>query len=214
MSKVKILGLGHPRTGTGYTAAALNKWGLEIGHEEPKPDGIVSWTLIQEDQPQVSESKYKERFDKMGQAYNWKRPTYDTLIYNVRNPIESLPSLVYVVISPTIKRYIKELVGVNFDSTNPIEDWIESIVNFDKIITSLNPDIIYRVEDQDDFLYYALSKRVTISRDYRPHRKKENNKSHAPFKSLIKDFGPPKEFYVDLIKKYCDDYNYPRVNFS
>jgi len=216
MSEVKILGLGHPRTGTGYTATVLNKWGFEIGHEDPKPDGIVSWTLIQEWQPKVrvlENTKHKSAFFEMGKAYDWKRPTYDTLIYNVRNPTSSIPSLVHTVRKRGIIKYLKKL-GSEFKSENPIENWIQSIIHFNNVIINLNPDIIYRIEDQEEFLYNELRKKYDFLPDYQAHQQIENARPHPSFKATVEQFGPPQPPYVDLINTYCDNYNYPRVNFS
>lgn len=41
-----IIGLGHPRCGTGFTASLLQQNGLEVGHEEIGADGIVSWMQV------------------------------------------------------------------------------------------------------------------------------------------------------------------------
>jgi len=40
-----ILGVGHPRTGTGYTAKLLQSWGLDVGHEKMGEHGTVDWSL-------------------------------------------------------------------------------------------------------------------------------------------------------------------------
>jgi len=40
-----ILGLVHPRTGTGYTAKLLQSWGLDVKHEKMGKDGTVDWSL-------------------------------------------------------------------------------------------------------------------------------------------------------------------------
>ena len=46
MNHVEILGLGHTRTGTGYTSKVLSDWGLDVGHEVMRKHGIVSWLLV------------------------------------------------------------------------------------------------------------------------------------------------------------------------
>jgi hypothetical protein len=38
-----LVGLGHPRTGTTFTAGVLSSWGLDVHHEHVGADGIVSW---------------------------------------------------------------------------------------------------------------------------------------------------------------------------
>lgn len=44
MKQILVTGVG--RSGTQHTAELLNKCGLEIGHEEPKKDGVVSWKHV------------------------------------------------------------------------------------------------------------------------------------------------------------------------
>jgi len=41
-----IVGLGHPRCGTGFTASLLQQHGLDVGHEKPGADGVVSWMQV------------------------------------------------------------------------------------------------------------------------------------------------------------------------
>jgi len=41
-----IIGLGHPRCGTGFTASLLQQHGLDVGHEDVKADGLVSWMQV------------------------------------------------------------------------------------------------------------------------------------------------------------------------
>ena len=41
-----IVGLGHPRCGTGFTASLLQQHGRDVGHEELGADGIVSWMQV------------------------------------------------------------------------------------------------------------------------------------------------------------------------
>ena len=40
---MRVLVLGHPRSGTGYTAACFRQCGWEVGHEKLERDGISSW---------------------------------------------------------------------------------------------------------------------------------------------------------------------------
>ena len=77
-----ILGLGHPRTGTGYTSNLLKTWGLDVGHEKMGADGIIAWQLVSDIEPRI----FMEDFDS-------SRYTYKYLIYNVRDPRGSIPSI-------------------------------------------------------------------------------------------------------------------------
>lgn len=41
-----LVGLGHPRCGTGFAASLLQAHGLDVRHEEVGADGIVSWMQV------------------------------------------------------------------------------------------------------------------------------------------------------------------------
>lgn len=43
-----LVGLGHPRCGTSFTAHLLSRAGLAVGHENLRANGIVSWMLVAE----------------------------------------------------------------------------------------------------------------------------------------------------------------------
>lgn len=41
-----IVGLGHPRCGTGFAASLLQQHGLDVQHEDIGADGVVSWMQV------------------------------------------------------------------------------------------------------------------------------------------------------------------------
>ncbi len=41
-----IVGLGHPRCGTGFAASLLTQHGLDVRHEDIGADGIISWMQV------------------------------------------------------------------------------------------------------------------------------------------------------------------------
>jgi hypothetical protein len=41
-----LIGLGHPRCGTGFTASLLQANGVAVKHEDVGPEGIVSWMQV------------------------------------------------------------------------------------------------------------------------------------------------------------------------
>jgi hypothetical protein len=45
-SVAPIVGLGHPRCGTGFTASLLAHNGVPVGHEKIGPAGIISWMQV------------------------------------------------------------------------------------------------------------------------------------------------------------------------
>lgn len=221
---VPILGVGHPRTGTGYTSKILRKWRLDVGHELIGKDGIVSWFLT---------------FD--APTYLWqrefnRRPDYNHLIYNVRNPRDSLPSIVYtetphvimtefekegdsfvIETEPVIAkdfishRYRQAHLG-GMQNKNPIENAIRSICGFNDIIRDLKPNMVYRIEDQDKLLYdyFKLHYDDIYYVDYQtPY----NTRKHSSFEQMLSDFGRPRDVYIDAINEYCFEHGYKEIKF-
>ena len=201
---VPILGVGHPRTGTGYTSKILSKWGLNVLHENIGKDGIVSWFLAFETGPFLWQNQFSHR------------PAYDHLIYNVRNPRESLASIVYTETPHTIYSNF-EKQGNTFvvntsprqrldfishrwrsarihgmEQKNPIESAIVSICAFNDMINYLKPDVTYRIEDQDKLLYEYLEKAARIL----------NHPSLLPEFGFGLDF-QPSEFFPCGVKPPC-----------
>lgn len=41
-----IVGLGHPRCGTGFAASLLQQHGLDVKHEDVGADGVISWMQV------------------------------------------------------------------------------------------------------------------------------------------------------------------------
>jgi len=200
--KKNILGLGHPRTGTGYTHKIMQSWGLNVGHEEMKKDGIIAWQLVHKKGPWPFIDTVKE-----GDVYSWK-----TLIYNVRDPKDSIPSIIFtedVVEESTMFR--NKMIGVKF-TKNRVESAILSILAFDKIIMKRNPDFIYRIEDQSENLFNFLKEgghKVLWNSDY--INKKYNRRSHKKWESLSDDVNNLKPSLKLKINNYCIKYGYKKL---
>jgi hypothetical protein len=206
MDKIKILGLGHPRTGTGFTSKTLKTFGLNVGHETLESDGIVAWQLVAKEGPWP----WMAHFDSLTK----ERPDFDYLIYNVRNPKDSIPSIIQTDDHKTYKgtsslNYRIHKIGAPH-SFNRVEQAILSIITFDKIITNLNPDVIYRIEDQYDKLY-EFAKYLNPSISYVEPEKKVNSRPHDGLSGIQKDLEGVRPFYKILINEYCDKYGYPRM---
>lgn len=192
---VKILGLGHPRTGTGFTSVILQYWGLKVAHENMGDDGIVAWQLI---------SQSPKAWTKWTTTPINSRPVFEHLIYSVRNPYYSLPSIVYTEdTNPISFRYRKELF--NIQSDHPIERAIESIVGYDKEVKKLNP-FTFRIEDETRKLYDHISGFYDCRWD--PFNNPINFKSHSDYNTMIKDFGKPSDKYMVMINNYNKQYGY------
>lgn len=196
MQHCKVVGIGHPRTGTGFTAKLLRSWGLDVGHETLRKDGIVAWQLIK------STGKYP--FLKLP-----FRPSHDVLVYCVRNPRFSIPSIVY---TENINRksflFRKKILGFKDRKNNPIETAIDSLVFFNQKAVSLNP-IIFRIEQDRDKLFYKLSEHFNL--DPSSYNEIYNQRKHGNFKNLIDQFGDVSMRYKTALNNFCDQYNYDRV---
>lgn len=206
MDNIKILGLGHPRTGTGFTSNTLKTFGFNVGHEALESDGIVAWQLVAEQGPWW----WMPSFNKLTN----KRPDYEYLIYNVRNPKDSIPSIILTDDNKswnntTSLNYRLNAIGVPH-SFNRVEQAILSIITFDKLITNLGPDIIYRIEDEYDKLY-EFAKRINPLASYKEPEKNVNSRKHDGWNALQVELDGVRPFYKVLINEYCDKYGYPRM---
>jgi len=176
--KKKILGLGHPRTGTGYTHKILKSWGLKVGHEKMEADGIVAWPLVKKEGPWLYIDTMKS-----GDVYN-----YRFIIYNLRDPKTSIPSIVHSenTNKDSVKFRTKEL-GIHLTG-NPVEAAINSILKFDELIKERNPDFTFRIEDQSEDLFNFLKEKgVSVKWDDTFINKKYNEREHNGWTEKLKD---------------------------
>lgn len=77
-----IIGVGHPRCGTGYTASLLQKLGLDTGHEHYGSNGIVSWMAAS-----------CRSIVPWGQGVPFIEPDFQCFTI-ARSPINAIPSMV------------------------------------------------------------------------------------------------------------------------
>ena len=188
-----ILGIGHPRTGTGYTARLLRLWGLEVGHETMGEDGIVAWQLGDMKNPNPI-------FLEEGLNYN----SYEWLnvIYCVRDPRESLASIAYTE-TKTLE-YRSKHAGFRLVD-NPLEMAIQSLLKWDEMCLKLRPGFIYRIEDQAKELFDELKEHVDIK--WVSFNKKVNAEEHDTFDRLISDWTVSNRLKRKM-NEYCSKYGY------
>ena len=196
----KVLGVGHPRTGTGYTSKLLESFGLSIGHERLKDDGIVAWQMTMP-------------LDKFGNKLPWVHPSmdysklnFDVIIYNTRNPKNSIPSIVFTETTSLVHR--SKFIDFS-DAQNDIEKAIISIVGFDKQIKNQYPKHIqYRVEDGQKKVYDFLSEKYELKSDYiLPSSNYNSRKSRIG--TINYEIVRPK--YQDMINRFCIEYGYDKL---
>lgn len=198
-----ILGIGHPRTGTGFTSHLCKLWGLDVQHELMGTQGTSDWRYIKPEGPYPFGHTDHPALD--------QRPHYDTLVYNVRDPKTALGSIIYTEdMSPESVRYRTELFTLPF--SNRIERSIASMVAFDDIMTEMNPDITYRIEDQQEVLFDGLSERgydVTYVHCDTP----VNTRPHLTLDDALLYYTVSPEHQI-LINNICDKYNYKPIEFK
>lgn len=193
-----ILGLGHPRTGTRYTAKLLQQMGLKVQHERMGHDGIVAWQFASDKKPRPYIQKTLDET-----AYK-----FNIIIYNVRNPLKSIPSIIHT--EETTLEY-RQMVGGFTISQNPVETAILSILAWDKLITDKKPDFVYRIEDQELELYEFLQScnlKVKAPNKLEP----QNARQHAGIDAeLQKHFDSVNPELKTGINKFCEKYGYPKI---
>lgn len=192
-----ILGLGHPRTGTGYTAKLLQSWGLDVGHEKLGEHGTVDWSLA------AGQSLW--------QAVKLQDWTWQHSIYCVRDPKEAIPSIVYTEDIQSHSIDFRKENGV-IVSVNPIVTAINSITKWDHLISLLEPEIIYRIEDEGQELFEHLkSMGIGIKWSDAVLGQKQNTRTHKSWDEMIAEFGEVPAKSKIRINQYCRKYGYDLV---
>lgn len=194
----KILGLGHPRTGTSFTSKLMQMWGLDVGHEKIKNDGVVAWQMINENGPFPFMKPIKYR------------PDYDCLTYNVRNPYYSIPSIVYTEDTKNKSFSYRKKVLEFEETNNHIENAILSLNHYDLKVLSMNPHVIFRIEDQQYELYKTL-KNTGFDINYSEYNEKVNVRKHKNFDEMIKDFDSVSDNAKNMVNEYCVRHGYTKL---
>ena len=190
-----ILGVGHPRTGTGYTAKLLQSWGLDVGHEKMGEHGTVDWSLATGEMS-------------LWQVVNFKEWDWQHIIYCVRDPRKSIPSIIETEDVRKSSKEFRERMGVHSTSSK-IGDAIMSIIIWDELITGLNPGLIFRIEDESKRLFdYLKEKGVDVKWDEAIIGKPQNTREHRSWEELINENGYIGKLYKKKINKYCTKYGY------
>lgn len=193
---MKILGVGHPRTGTGYTSKILKSWGLDVGHETLREDGTVDWSLSIAKKSLWQNVYFKE--------WNWQK-----VIYCVRDPKESIPSIIFTedTREDSVNFRASYLPYYN-RSRKPIEKAIDSIVGWDQLIRSNFKDLIpYRIEYDSENLFNVLKKDFNIEWNDLEIGNKYNSRKHPGWEDI--DISNLKPSYVRKINSFCRMYGYP-----
>ena len=195
----KILVVGHPRTGTGYTAKLLQSWGLDVQHERMGEDGTSDWSLASGDKSLWQDVNFKD--------YEW-----DIIIYCVRDPRESIASIAYTEDINNISLSHREKWAKFKRANNRLVTAIVSLTSWNSMIMKLEPDFIFKVEDRQQNLFNFLKKRgfkVKKSENIVPTG--YNSRQHSNIDSLIEECGYTLIRYKNRLNEYCDMHSYSHV---
>ena len=189
----KILVVGHPRTGTGYTAKLLQSWGLDVQHEKMGEDGTSDWSLV-------------TRIQSLWQKVEYSDFIWNNVIYCVRDPRESIPSIAYTEqMTLSFRKSFNRRIG----SENIISSAIVSILEWDKMIDSLNPSITYRIEDESEKLFkYLKNTGLDVNWNDSQVGIKYNTRNHPKLDDLLKEYDNIPNVFKRGINDFCKKYGY------
>ena len=197
-TKKTILGLGHPRSGTGYTAALLKSWGLQVGHEIMEEDGIVAWPLAVDTDAYIYLRDYEGTYE------------YDTTIYCVRDPRQTIASIVYTEDEKSASLEFRSKHGKFNPNANRVERAIASILAWDKLC-SVKADFVFRVEDQAEDLFNFLKSRTEITWSDEVINVPQNTRDHDSWDTLIEEAKGVNILLKTGINRFCRRYGYEKM---
>lgn len=196
----KILVIGHPRTGTGYTAKLLQSWGLDVQHEKMGEDGTSAWPLAatEEENPIFLDFNFKQ--------YDW-----EIIIYCVRDPKNSLPSIAFTENTRKSSIQYRQKWGLfNANQKSQTIVSINSILAWDTLINKMKPDHVFRVEDGEKKLFNFLKNKGIALKEGEEISKNYNSRKHKDFTSLLKEH-PLDTVHLQKINYFCKRYGYKDV---
>ena len=202
----KILGVGHPRTGTGYTSALLKSWGINAGHEVWEEDGIVAWQcLIPQAEARI---KLGGRLPYMQDNIKLDELSFDHIIHSIRDPKTAIPSIVKTEMGSLEWRSLWVPFSVH---NSHVENAILSIVFTDYRIEGFFPErFTYKIESEKENLQNYLNANGFIIEVVDEEPGKDHNKKRDYKKDDI-DWVAVRPRFRQLINAYCDKYNYDRI---
>ena len=210
----KILVLGHPRCGTGYSSKLLESFKFKIGHEYYARDGISSWgqAPIYEENNRLKPPWGPTRFIKS---------TYDILIHCVRDPYNALVSIIahnrpsrksQNFIRSTILNYFK--VDIN-NIINEIDAAAASYYYWNKLIEQQKPNIRIKIENDQQLLAKYINNYFKKNK-----KKKQINIKNIKMPPTNYNTRPKKEIdlsvmsskYLVMMDTMCLNYGYPKLS--
>ena len=193
-----ILGVGHPRTGTGYTAKLLQSWGLDVGHERMGEHGTIDWSLVPAKKSLWQPVDFNE--------WDWQ-----LIIYCIRDPRESIPSIVYTENTREGSLNFRKLHGVR-DGGNPIVTAINSIYRWDQLVEDMEPDFIFKIESEGKELFEWLKQNgLPVEWNEVLIGQKQNTREHPTWDEMVAEFGEIPAKTKIKFNTFCRKYGYDLI---
>lgn len=161
--KRRIVGLGHPRCGTGFTSHLISAAGLKVGHERLHEDGIVSWLSVSE-----------RTQTPWGNGHHGPIAETDLVFCAVRSMVSAIPS---VIPENRIQKSIgfrrKVILGhFGIDITdgndvpqNEISVALAGMTLWYELCLTKNPEFIFRIDRSEDDAKIQEHLGVKVDRD-------------------------------------------------
>lgn len=109
-------------------------------------NGVVAWMLC------VKADKYPY----LGSKWDSSNLKHDVVIYNVRDPMTSIPSIIHTEDTKRLSVSFRSTYGGFKRTENRVENAMLSLIAWDELITTLNPDYRWRIEDEGENLFAWL----------------------------------------------------------
>lgn len=166
----RVLVVGHPRSGTKYTAHLLQKCGLDVHHERLGADGMVSW---------MAATDLNER-PPFGDRTTRRDASWQTCILVVRHPLNVLASAVHTE-NTNAKSWAFRLQAVRRvrrinEAANKYAQAVEVLLGWDQLAQLAGVNHVVRVEDAADTLPSLLGVDPPVS----PPASTTNHRDHQP----------------------------------
>lgn len=161
-----IYGLGHPRSGTAFTADLLQQSGFDVGHEYLKKDGIVSWEIasLRSDLPWGNGVTEFEVGSKV--------------FLVARSPLDALKSVVTECLQTRSIGFRASVIYEKFNveifsqsnqrTSEPQYDYMTwsvlSLIYWYELCFNHNPEVVFRVDHPEDDLLLSEYLGKEISR--------------------------------------------------
>jgi hypothetical protein len=212
---IPFLIVGHPRCGTTSAAVVCREMNVDIGDEYVGSEGISSWMMAVDDRANPYTG------NKLGGSRRYLK--WDTMILVVRDIREAVPSVMienkYAPASTEFRaRHILKKTGCDIrQAPDEMAMAAQSIVLWTRIILEQNPDLWFRIEDQQqkfrDFVLGRRQNAATTAGQSFPDivanaTKSYDNIVHEKPKIAPDAWGKLPSELRQQIAQYCDMFGY------